>query len=784
MPDLKKGFELAGRYTLVRKLGAGGAAESWLASDRLTRASVALKILVGGRVSSESLRKEWETSIRLMHAHIVRVFEFNEDNDPVFYSLQYIDGADISVLSGAPLAHILAPIALVADALRYAHGKGVVHRDIKADNVLLDLNGAPYLIDFGVAAEKGGAASGGALIAASPQSFAGEPPQPADDVFSLGGLIYELVSGSSAYSSASTEDDIRNVEPPTLVAANGDSVPIEIQRLVHSMLAKNAATRPNAEAVVAAIESAGFSRGAAPTDFVGSRQAPVDEIIERSAIKASGRGPVLGGPAVAQSYGSGISMRSLGIGLAVLLTILTGVVFLLPSTVTTETPTQVANEDEGDSQDEGKKRSQRRVGFSENIEDLSGRDERIQARAETEVVLGELLSMMGTLEQRAVQRWGGLRFDRAQAQYEEGDAAYIARNYALAKEKYGAAIAIAEPLLDQVDEMFRTTFAAAQEALEVADTIEALRLYELAVAISPSHAAAQAGFNRAKNLEAVLSLTDQGFVFEKDLELEAARQSFAQAVSLDPKWQPAQTGLDRVLGTIRQMEFDQRMTEGLGALAENDFPGARAAFRMAQILKPNSIEPADGLLQVDQGFRLNRIARLERRGRSEERNEAWGTAVETYRDVLQIDANLQFAHQGLDRSLQMVALHEQLEEYIANPDSLSAASTMSKATGMVVDITRMSTIGPRLSGQRDELTRLLKRAVTPLAVRLVSDNLTDVSIYKVGRLGSFQTHELSLRPGTYVAVGSRPGYRDVRLEFRVAPEIDQQPVVIRCEETI
>ncbi|MDH3266850.1 MAG: hypothetical protein OEM25_07790, partial [Gammaproteobacteria bacterium] len=61
---------------------------------------------------------------------------------------------------------------------------------------------------------------------------------------------------------------------------------------------------------------------------------------------------------------------------------------------------------------------------------------------------------------------------------------------------------------------------------------------------------------------------------------------------------------------------------------------------------------------------------------------------------------------------------------------------------------------------------------------------TDVSIYKVGKLGSFETHQLDLRPGLYVAVGSRPGYRDVRLEFRVAPEIDMQPVVVRCEEAI
>ena len=96
----------------------------------------------------------------------------------------------------------------------------------------------------------------------------------------------------------------------------------------------------------------------------------------------------------------------------------------------------------------------------------------------------------------------------------------------------------------------------------------------------------------------------------------------------------------------------------------------------------------------------------------------------------------------------------------------------------------MGDIGPRLSGQRDELSRLLKRAATPLTVQFVSDSLTQVSVFKIGRLGSFDTQTLELRPGTYVAVGSRPGYRDLRLEFKVAPEIDMQPVLVRCEEPI
>ncbi len=93
-----------------------------------------------------------------------------------------------------------------------------------------------------------------------------------------------------------------------------------------------------------------------------------------------------------------------------------------------------------------------------------------------------------------------------------------------------------------------------------------MNLFELAVAISPSHAGAQSGYIRAQNLDTVLSLTDQGISYENNLELEAARESFAGAVELDAEWEPAQIGLQRVLATINQMEFDQRMTEGLIAL--------------------------------------------------------------------------------------------------------------------------------------------------------------------------------------------------------------------------
>lgn len=784
MQDLSKGLELAKRYTLIRKLGGGGAAQTWLASDRMTRANVALKILVSDRVSIGDLRKEWQTSIRLMHAHIVRVFEFNDEPDCPFYSLQYVDGPNIGVLTAAPLADSLPPIALVADALRYAHAKGVVHRDIKASNVLLDHNGAPYLIDFGVAATNGAPADGGSLIAASPQSLAGEDPAPADDIFALGGLIYELVSGRPPYSGPTLADDIAARVPEPLIDADGSAAPSDIQDLVASMLAKNAASRPDAKTVIEALERAGFKGAPAPASYVASARTRTAEIIEASDAVGPRASFKAKAPASEVREKTGLNPRVVMASLLALLVVLVGVVFVLPSAVDTETE-QVLPEPGADAEPMAAETASRPgVGFTENVENLEGRDERVVARAETEAVLGKLLSKMDTLEKRAVQRWGGLRYKQAQAVYAEGDEAYLARNYGTAIDKYNAAIAMVDPLIDEVDDVFARTSADAQRALETADAPEALRLFELAVAISPGSRAAQDGFARARNLETVLELVDQGLAYEKNIELAAARQSFESAVELDPAWQPARVGLQRVLETMRDMDFGQRMTEGLTALADGDFPGARAAFLAARKLKPESPEPADGLLQVDQGIRLNRIAVLEAQAQAQERNEEWLAAAETYESLLEIDDSLLFAQEGISAAKRMAALHQQLDDYIAEPDRLSSPTTMNAATKLVVDITRMQTIGPRLANQRDELSRLLKRAATPLTIQLVSDNATNVSVYKVGKLGSFATHELSLRPGTYVAVGSRPGYRDVRVEFRVGPEVETGPVVVRCEEVI
>jgi tetratricopeptide (TPR) repeat protein len=787
MRVLEKGAQLADRYTLVRRLGSGGMSEIWLAQDRRTEKSVALKFLLPGMADNAGYRKllrnEWQLGSRLMHANIVRVFEYHDADEGPYYSLQYIGGPDIAVLAGEDIEVILRPIGLIADALRYAHGKNVIHRDTKAANVLLDNRGVPYLIDFGVAARsEDHGAKGGSPISSSPQQLAGEAPRPEDDIYSLGALIYELISGRPPH--PGTANDSLNKDPEPLTAKNGTAVPSSIETLVSQMLAREPGARPDAETVTRRLRDAGFNAGPVPARFVagveGVDVVPIEPTIRPLEHRTHTQREASRKP----EQRTGMSQRVLAGALAGALLIFLAIVFVLPKFVGDrggKTSEPVATVPDGET---GVPGSEDDLQFNENIDDFTKRTRQVRLKHDTEQALGELLSKLETLEARAVGRWGGPVYMKAQEIYADGDRAYLQRNYKLAAEKYEEAITIIDPLLDRVEVVFEETMDYGRTALEAGDSVEALRHYELAVAISPGHAEAHNGLTRAKNLDLVMSLTKQGVALEQDLDLDAARLAFEKALALDAAWQAAVDGLQRVLVASNQMSFDQRMTEGLEALADGDFPTARAAFRTAQALQSDSREPADGLLQVDQGIRLEKIAVLERDAITLEGKEQWDAAVQKYNAILEVDPDLDFAHAGLARASERAALHVTLEKYIADPDSLSNPSTMQAATKLLLDIIRMQSVGPRLDDQKNQLSRLLKRATTELTVRLISDNATDVVIFRVGKLGRFDSQEISLRPGSYVAVGSRAGYRDVRLEFKVSPEIELQPIIVRCEEQI
>ena len=225
-----EGTLLANRYRVVRQLGQGGMGSVWLAEDtQLDNKQFAVKmlpsILVSNKRAYRQLKDEALVAMKLTHSNIVTLRAFEENSGNPFLVMDYIDGQTLDdylsekgKLSEGEAVKLLKPIAA---ALDYAHGEGVVHRDVKPANVMIRKDGHPYILDFGIAREiqetmtrVTGKLSSGTLLYMSPEQLRGQPPSSAQDVYSFAAMAYECIKGEPPFTRGAIEDQIKN-EPPS-----------------------------------------------------------------------------------------------------------------------------------------------------------------------------------------------------------------------------------------------------------------------------------------------------------------------------------------------------------------------------------------------------------------------------------------------------------------------------------------------------------------------------------------------------------------------------------------
>lgn len=241
---LAEGTVLLGRYMLMRLIGQGGTSSVYRVRDLLAvlggddnESHIAAKIVkvppvAGSNHEQQMMLREALTTRHLAHPNILKVYDYHQDGELYFVTMELIEGESLADLISRkpnrtlPYKQVKTIVSAVAQGLTEAHDKGVIHSDIKPSNILISESGEIKVIDFATARSyidarvKGQKIDDGAnyygytLAYASPQTIADEPASPSDDVFSLACIVYELISGKHPYARKPTSTIAKNYVPP------------------------------------------------------------------------------------------------------------------------------------------------------------------------------------------------------------------------------------------------------------------------------------------------------------------------------------------------------------------------------------------------------------------------------------------------------------------------------------------------------------------------------------------------------------------------------------------
>ena len=401
-----------------------------------------------------------------------------------------------------------------------------------------------------------------------------------------------------------------------------------------------------------------------------------------------------------------------------------------------------------------------------------------------EALLSEMLSKMDDLKSSGVQLWAQGQWSRIKGLQSQGDEAYLNRGYDVAANSYREAMQLLTDLEIAIPETLEDALILGQESILRGNKNQAIANFETALAIDGGNELARKGLDRALKLDKVIEYTQLGQSLSEQRQWSKSIEAFEKALVIDPDWSQAQQGLSKAILENDKEQFQNSLSKGYALMKEEKFDEAEAAFQKSLEIDPESKAGQQAIEELEIQRRTSLTKSLKYKGLIAEVNEEWNDAKSYYETILNFDPNISEVKDSLLRVNNRIRLINQMISFIAQAENLNDEKLFNQAQQALRQAESIMNKGPKMTQQISELDQTLKMASIPIEVTLISDLKTNVMLYKTGKFGLFEQKKIMLKPGVYTAKGTRIGYRDTTLRFKVSPESSDQSFIIICRDRI
>lgn len=453
--------------------------------------------------------------------------------------------------------------------------------------------------------------------------------------------------------------------------------------------------------------------------------------------------------------------------------LLYGVLVILPDRVSTQLTAPAATVDKMSVPITGKPPANNKVAASSLL-----------FKEKAESALTDFLNLQSRLESEKILIWGGQTYKSILSSLLKGDEHFKRHEYESAQKIYNEIATQVKTLSDEKQTIFKNSLAFGNISLEDKKSEEAEVQFTIALAINGDDYSALEGLKRARNLNQVQELLKKGHNLEINNQLDQALDYFRQAHQLDKLSKEAEIAYTKLQAILIERDFKIAIASFYQSLQKQSFKEAEKSLKTATHLRPSDLatKQARDALQLEKQNKHLRELRIS--GENLSNQEKWPQAIDIYTKALTISPHADFAMRGKENAQNNKLINDKLDVLLHSLPKLQEDPVLKNAEDLLHYCSSLKNIGPKLSAKISALSLAVNNAKKIINVTLFSDNMTDIAIYHVGRLGKFNQKRIDLRPGNYTIVAQKPGYRNTRIEIVLNHKKNKQNFTILCKDPI